>query len=149
MDSPGTTYSASLREVMKRAEEENVMVYAIGLAGTRFGGFGGGGPRGGFPRRGGPIGGGFGGGFGGQVDKPDEGLAKIAAATGGGYFELTSTADLASTFARVAEELHHQYALGFEPPKLDGKRHDLELRVADKTMTARARKSYVAPKESS
>ena len=135
---------------MKRAEEENVMVYAISLAGTRFSRFAGGGAGGGVPRgRGGPVGGGFGGGFGGQVDKPDEGLARIAAATGGGYFELTSTADLASTFARVADELHHQYALGFEPPKLDGKRHELELRVADRTMTARARKSYVAPREGS
>jgi Ca-activated chloride channel family protein len=151
MDSPGSIYSASLRDVMKRAEEENVMVYAIGLASTRFGRFGGGPgvPGGGFPRRrGGGIGGGFGGGFGGsQSDKPDQGLSRIAAATGGGYFELTSTADLAATFTRVADELHHQYALGFEPPKLDGKRHDLELRLADKTMSARARKSYVAPRE--
>ena len=70
---------------------------------------------------GGGFGGGFGGGRygggsrGGQPDKPDEGLPKIAAATGGGYFELTSTDDLASTFTRVADELHHQYALGFTP----------------------------------
>ena len=40
---------------------------------------------------------------------PDEGLPKIAAATGGGYFELTSPHDLATTFARVANELHQQY----------------------------------------
>ena len=59
------------------------------------------------------------------MEKPDEGLPKIAAATGGGYFELTSTDDLASTFARVADELHHQYALGFTPAKLDGKMHTL------------------------
>ncbi len=35
---------------------------------------------------------------------PDEGLPKIAAATGGGYFELTSARDLPSTFVRVADE---------------------------------------------
>ena len=57
-------------------------------------------------------------------------MPKIATATGGGYFELTSTNDLASTFARVAEELHHQYALGFTPAKLDGKMHTLEVRVS-------------------
>jgi Ca-activated chloride channel homolog len=151
MDSPGGLYSASLKDVMKRAEEEDVMVYAIGLASSpgpaSYSPRGGGG--GGFPgRRGGPIGGGFGGGFGGRrtSDKPDEGLPKIAAATGGGYFELRSTADLGATFKRVADELHHQFALGFTPEKLDGKRHELEVKVADRTMTVRARKSYVAPR---
>jgi len=71
-------------------------------------------------------------------------LPKIADATGGGYFELTSTADLAKTFARVADELHHQYVLGFTPTKLDGKMHKLEVRVTPATLTARARKSYLA-----
>ena len=79
-----------------------------------------------------------------RSQKPDEGLAKIALETGGGYFELTSTDDLKSTFARVADELHRQYALGFAPPKLDGKAHKLEVRVKRPGMTARARKSYVA-----
>ena len=103
--------NSSLKDVMKRAEEENVMVYAIGLAGSS--GFGRG-SGGGYGRRGAGGGwrrparrrrriwrrrrGGFGGGGrgmrrrarGAQSDKPDEGLPKIAAATGGGYFELTS-----------------------------------------------------------
>jgi VWFA-related protein len=148
--------NSSLKDVMKRAEEEDVMVYAIGFAGAsgfgrRSGGYGGrpgggaGGGHGGFG--GGGFGGGrFGGGGsrGGQPDRPDEGLPKIATATGGGYFELTSTSDLASTFARVAEELHHQYALGFTPTKLDGKMHALDVRVAQPGLTARARKSYLA-----
>lgn len=146
VDRPETAYSASLKDVMKRAEEEDVMVYAIGLAsnGNRAGRRGGGG--GGRGRRGG-FGGGFGGFGGGRFavsDEPDEGLPKIAEATGGGYFALTSTADLAATFRRVADELHQQYAIGFTPERLDGKRHELELRVADKAMTVRARQSYVA-----
>ena len=93
----------SLKDVMKRAEEENVMVYAIGLAGRT--GMPGQGGRGGDQRgRGGMGPGGFGspggrglGGYGGgqlEMEKPDEGLPKIAAATGGGYFELTSPRDL-------------------------------------------------------
>jgi hypothetical protein len=128
------------------------MVYAIGLAGEN------GMPAVGAGRddRGGRAGGGAGafGGLGGrglgggnnrpQLEKPDEGLPKIAAATGGGYFELTSTRDLASTFARVAEELHHQYALGFAPSKLDGKMHDLTVRLSKPDLTARARKRYLA-----
>jgi VWFA-related protein len=141
---------------MKRAEEENVMVYAIGLAGANpSAGFAPRAPtRGGFGFPGGRGGGwggggyGHGGGFGGRPyqlsDKLDEGLPKIAEATGGGYFELTSTTSLASTFKRVADELHHQYALGFTPTVLDGRMHTLQVRVAPPGMTVRARKSYLA-----
>ena len=149
-----SNHNKSLKDVMKRAEEENVMVYAIGLAGENGmpDGAGRGGDRSG---RGGMGPGGFGGlggrGMGGysgrpQMEKPDEGLPKIAAATGGGYFELTSTRDLASTFARVADELHHQYALGFTPEKLDGKMHDLAVRLSRPDLIARARKRYLASK---
>jgi hypothetical protein len=80
----------------------------------------------------------------GRDQKPDAGLAKIAAESGGGYFELESTDDLGATFARVADELHRQYAMGFSPEKLDGKTHKLEVRVKRDGMTARARRSYVA-----
>jgi hypothetical protein len=79
-----------------------------------------------------------------MADKPDPGLAKLAAESGGGYFELDNTANLSATFARVAEELHRQYAMGFTPDKLDGKTHKLEVRVSKPGMTARARRSYVA-----
>jgi VWFA-related protein len=156
MDAPfnPAAQNNSLKDVMKRAEEEDVMVYAIGLAGSDPRGAGYGGyPPGGFGRGGfgrGGFGGGYGGygGYGGRrlysTDKPDEGLPKIAAATGGGYFELTSTNDLGATFAKVADELHHQYALGFTPQKLDGKRHTLDVRLEGAGGTVRARKSYLA-----
>jgi Ca-activated chloride channel family protein len=138
----------SLKDVMKRAEEQNVMVYAIGLAGEN-------GMPGGDRRGGGMNPGAFGGlggrGIGGysnrpQMEGPDEGLPKIAAATGGGYFELTSTRDLAFTFERVANELHHQYALGFTPEKLDGKMHDISVKIARSDVNVRARKRYLASK---
>jgi VWFA-related protein len=156
MDNPANlrANNVSLKDVMKRAEEEDVMVYAIGLAGSdpsygrgEFGPGGrGGSGRGGFGRGGSGRGGfgGFGRGAAPVADKPDEGLARIAAVTGGGYFELTSTSDLAATFSRVADELHRQYALGFTPDRLDGKMHTLEVRAAGDGMTARARKSYLA-----
>jgi hypothetical protein len=79
-----------------------------------------------------------------QMEKPDEGLPKIAAATGGGYFELTSPHDLAGTFAKVANELHNQYALGFTPEKLDGKMHELAVHLPNPEWTVRARKRYLA-----
>jgi Ca-activated chloride channel family protein len=129
----------SLKDVMRRAEERDIMVYAIGLAGEN-------GP----PRGAGAFGGLGGRGLGGlggnrpQLERPDEGLPKIAEATGGGYFELTSTADLVRTFTRVADELHHQYALGFAPEKLDGKMHELTVRLSRSDLRARARKRYLA-----
>jgi len=149
---PGASNN-SLKDVMKRAEEEDVMVYAIGLAGSdpnAGGGYGvppggrGGFGRGGFGGRGGI--GGYGRRRPAVADRPDEGLPKIAAATGGGYFELTSTNDLGSTFAKVADELHHQYALGFTPERLDGKMHAVEVRLEGGAAgrTVRARKSYLA-----
>jgi Ca-activated chloride channel family protein len=133
-----STHNVSLHDAMKRAQEEDVMVYAIGLEShVPFGG------------RRAPLPGGHSGGFRGRqgnmiAQKPDEGLAKIALETGGGYFELTGSGNLSSTFARVADELHRQYALGFEPAKLDGKSHKLEVRLKRPELTARARKSYVA-----
>ncbi len=153
MDAPFPGQSNnSLKDVMKRAEEEDIMVYAIGLNPSNPSAVAGGPSPGRFGRSG--FGGrpGFGGRFGGGgyggrravADKPDDGLPKIAGATGGGYFELTSTNDLGATFARVADELHHQYALGFTPEKLDGKMHALGVKVDAEGAAVRARKSYLA-----
>jgi VWFA-related protein len=163
VDSPlNGNVNNSLQDVMKRAEEEDVMVYAVGFAGQNGpvrgsfggGGFGGRGGRGGMGRGGAGVGGrnrggsgGYGGGRARGDGKPDEGLRKIAAATGGGYFELTSTNDLAPTFRRVADELHRQYALGFTPARLDGKMHTLDVRFTGTGLTARARKRYLAGPE--
>jgi VWFA-related protein len=124
-------------DVLERAQRRDVMVYAIGLESS--------GPRGSMPGRGGFGGfGGFGGGGG-----PDPGLSQIAEGTGGGYFELRRSDDLAATFARVADELHRQYVIGFVPAKLDGRTHKLEVRINRPGMKARARKQYYAPKDDS
>lgn len=107
----------SLKDCQQRALNEEFMIYGIGLRGTPGGGI---------------------------TQKPDAGLRKIAEETGGGYFELKGTADMNSTFTRVANELHSQYVLGFSPEKLDGKIHKIEVRVKQPGLTARTRKSYVA-----
>jgi len=144
MDDPGNfkTNNTSVMDVVDRASREDVMIYTIGLE-ARL-------PYG--PRQA-PVGGtgGFGGGFDqrGMTQRPDPGLPKIADETGGGYFELTRADDLRQTFTRVAEELHQQYTIGFVPPKLDGKRHDIEVKIKQKGMKARARKNYVAAKPAS
>jgi len=79
--------------------------------------------------------------------KPDSGLRRLAEETGGGYFELDKTSDLAPTFTRVAQELHSQYVLGFTPTVLDGKVHRISVK-AKAGMTVRARRSYIAASES-
>jgi len=119
--------------VIDRARDENVMIYAIGLhsRGSRRTqpGIGPGGLRAAM-----------------LSDLPDPGLARVAEDTGGGYAEIRYGQDLGAAFARVAEELHSQYLLGFAPPERDGKAHDIDVRLAEKGLKARARKNYLAPK---
>ena len=82
-----------------------------------------------------------------QRTRPDRGLRKLADETGGGYFELKKTTELAPTFTRVAQELHSLYTLGFTPTMLDDKEHKLDVRMKQPGMTGRARKSYIASAE--
>ena len=79
--------------------------------------------------------------------RPDPNLKTLANDGGGGYFELKGTDNLRATFARVADELHHQYLLAYTVPVFDGKVHQVDVRVKGKNLTVRARKSYVAAAE--
>jgi Ca-activated chloride channel family protein len=137
--------NSTLGDVLKRAEEEDVMVYAVGLAGQTGSGGGSYGPRPGGWGRGRGSGGGWS--VARTSEKPDAGLAKLAAATGGGYFELTSAQDVRATFARVADELHHQYVLGFAPERFDDKLHTVDVRVSGSGLSVRARRSYLARRD--
>jgi len=69
---------------------------------------------------------------------------RLADDTGGGHFEVKKGTTLSATFARVADELRHQYALGFTPVALDGQVHTIEVRLSKPGLTARARKNYLA-----
>jgi Ca-activated chloride channel family protein len=122
-DGEDTGSNSGMSDVLEQARREEVMIYAIGLRSDYFNG-----SR--------------------QVrSKPDSGLKRLAEETGGGYFELDQTSELAPTFTRVAQELHSQYVLGFTPTVLDGKVHRLAVK-AKPGMTVRARRSYVASAES-
>jgi VWFA-related protein len=79
-----------------------------------------------------------------QRSRPSRDLRKIADETGGGYFELEKTDELAPTFTRVAQELRSQYLIGFTPAVLDGKPHKLDVRLKRPGLSARARRNYVA-----
>jgi Ca-activated chloride channel family protein len=147
VDRPDSSNNISFRDVARNATREDVMVYAVGLAGrlgyggrrrgAGAGGFGTGTVVGGRTAPGQPV----------EMSKPDPGLPKIASETGGGYFELTSANNMSATFVRIADELHRQYALAFTPASFDGKTHKIEVKIRRPGMTPRARKSYVAKKD--
>jgi len=122
-------------DIIDRARAEDVMIYGIGLRSRSA-------------QRQLPMGPGSGGGMMAMMvaDLPDPGLGKAAVETGGGYFELTPRDDFGATFARVADELHSQYLLGFTPPARDGKTHKIEVKLSARDYKARARKDYVAPR---
>ena len=80
----------------------------------------------------------------GTSGRPNRRIEELATQTGGGFYELHETDDMNSTFTNIAEELHNQYVLGFQPEKLDGKEHKLEVKVKRDELKVRARKSYVA-----
>jgi Ca-activated chloride channel family protein len=119
-DGEDTSSRLGFKTVLERARDEEVMVYSIGLESEYFNGM--------------------------RVVKsrPSRDLRRISDETGGGYFELQKTNDLAPTFTRVAQELRSQYLIGFAPVALDGKVHKLEVKVAKPGMTVRARRSYLA-----
>jgi Ca-activated chloride channel family protein len=64
----------------------------------------------------------------------------------GGYTEVvTDTAQLAPATARIADELNHQYTLGFTMPHPpDDRFHSLRVRVTRPKHRVRARRGYVA-----
>jgi Ca-activated chloride channel family protein len=119
---------ASQAGVIDRARDEDVMIYAVGMRSRQRN-------RAPMDIRTAML-----------ADLPDPGLARVAEESGGGYLEIRGNEDLGSAFARVLDELHAQYLLGYAPPKRDGKSHDIEVKVTEKGMKPRARRSYVAPK---
>ena len=80
-----------------------------------------------------------------KPDTPDPSLKTLTDVGGGGFFELRQAVDLAATFARVADELHHQYLLAFVAAAHDGAFHKLDVRVRRPGVTIRARRGYIAP----
>lgn len=152
-DSPGQGQVVwSVKDVAHRAEYDEIMVYAVGFSSeaTQFG-MSGLPPPFNQPRGGG--GGGWGGGWRPpmamtrKVQPPDPALRSLAENTGGGYFEVDLEHSLAGTFAQIADELHRQYWIGFKPSKLDGKTHEIDVKLKRADLAARARKTYVADRK--
>jgi VWFA-related protein len=72
-------------------------------------------------------------------------MQQLSEVTGGRFYQ-GETNSLKETFALIAEELRHQYRLGFYPEELkrDGSVHALQVKVNLPDVSVRSRREYLA-----
>jgi|SRR5687768_4478703 len=82
------------------------------------------------------------------LDGSEANLADLTAATGGRLYKPHSFDALDSTYAEVADELRHQYALYYTPAdkKRDGRFRRVEVETKNPAYKATTRIGYFAPK---
>lgn len=82
------------------------------------------------------------------LDQSEENLAQLAQATGGRLYKPHSFDALESTYAEVAEELRHQYALYFTPlnKARDGSFRRVRVETENPSYRPQTRVGYFAPK---
>jgi Ca-activated chloride channel family protein len=71
-------------------------------------------------------------------------LERLAGPTGGRVFSVSQKMPLERVFAEIADEMRHQYSLGFTPESHDGRFHKLEVRVKRPGMKPAFRNGYYA-----
>jgi Ca-activated chloride channel homolog len=122
-DGADTASDASLRQITMRLRDSDAFVYAI------------------------------------AIDPPDRqaintrvnppALAELTGGTGGRTLTVHSSDDLESATANIADELNHQYLLGYVSSHgADGKYHSIRVRITGTGYQVRARAGYVAPTRS-
>jgi Ca-activated chloride channel family protein len=163
-DGNDTNSSIAAGELRRRIRESDVLVYALGIDGTRqrrldpvrppvqpplpipFPFPGGRRPEPRFP----PIGGGSGGGgttWGSAPgDRVNADALRLITDDTGGRTEIVRGSDaLGPATARIADELSKQYYLGYvSTAERDGKWHAIRVEVRDRRLTVRARRGYTA-----
>ncbi|HZI60360.1 MAG TPA: VWA domain-containing protein [Pyrinomonadaceae bacterium] len=82
------------------------------------------------------------------LDQSEQNLAQLARATGGRLYKPLSFDALESTYAEVADELRHQYALYFTPlnKARDGSFRRVRVETANPAYRPQTRIGYFAPK---
>ena len=75
----------------------------------------------------------------------DQFLHQLATKTGGQLYEANDRTQLSDAFSRIAEELRHQYSLGYYPQTTpqSGERREIKVKVDRPELAVRARDSYV------
>jgi Ca-activated chloride channel family protein len=72
-------------------------------------------------------------------------LARYAAFSGGGSFVVSDPRRLKDAAAQIADELKHQYRLGYDPPEGPPGFRAIEVRTKRKGVRVRTRSGYVPP----
>lgn len=75
----------------------------------------------------------------------DQYLHQLATKTGGRLYEANDRTQLSAAFSKIAEELRHQYSLGYYPQTTpqSGERREIKVRVDQPDVAVRARDGYV------
>jgi Ca-activated chloride channel homolog len=86
---------------------------------------------------------------GGDSDKYDKVLDRIADATGGRAFKPFQLSEVANAFAQIQDDLRSQYALSYLPPDFvhDGRYRTIAITALHKGLKVRTRPGYYAPSE--
>jgi VWFA-related protein len=81
----------------------------------------------------------------GDYQLADQYLHQLAAKTGGRLYTANDRTQLSQAFSKIAEELRHQYSLGYYPQTTlqSGERREIRVRVDQPSVAVRARDSYV------
>ncbi len=148
-DGVDTGSRVTLNDAIESAQRADTLIYAIRFFDKNQQNPRSLGTAGGGRRRGGRGGIGFPGGNPGPLPRRAEGVAdgkkvlqRMAAETGGGYYEVSEKRTLGDIYTLIEEELRNQYSLGFAPDKSVAGFHKLRISVKDKGMTAQARSGY-------
>ena len=162
-----TSRRANYQSTVQQAEELDALIYPIRY--DTYGYMAGSGGGNSYPRQqrsgrttiddilGGILGGGIviGGGYprgggssGSSRAEYEEGkryLNDLAANSGGRIFEATTTYNLDTAFAGIAEELRRQYSVGYYPENIGqkGERRQIRVRVKRSNVVVRAKNSYI------
>jgi Ca-activated chloride channel family protein len=82
------------------------------------------------------------------LDASEQNLEQLTAATGGRLYKPASFRDLERTYAEVADELRHQYALYYSPlnPKKDGQFRRVRVETSNPNHKVTARIGYFSGK---
>jgi len=81
----------------------------------------------------------------GDYELADQFLHQLATKTGGRLYEANERTQLNDAFSKIAEELRHQYSLGYYPATTptSGERREIKVRVDRPDIAVRARDGYV------
>jgi Ca-activated chloride channel family protein len=71
-------------------------------------------------------------------------LRRIADDTGGSTYAVADSAAIHVVTARIADELRHEYLLGYSTASIDGRRHSIRVDVRGRRSKVRARRGFLA-----